>query len=397
VASEQNCSLAAIALASCPLLMLWTAPPPARTGLRFLASDFVLVTHNCCDEVWYPCASVLFYVAAWEVSMRRRNFIAFIASAGISLPRMAWTQGSPQMRRVGALMAVAENDPVARHWVTALQERLEKLGWQLGRNLRIDYRWTAGSLERMRTSAAELVSLNPDVLLAGNIPTAAALQQATRTLPIVFLLADPVASGFVAGLAHPGGNMTGFIGVEAEIVGKQLELLNEIAPAVRRVAFMSNPADGPYVAHFLQVAEASAPSLGKAIIQISVHNAAEIESVITAWGREASAGLYVAPGTTTLVNRELIAALAAQHRLPAVYSYRFFVTSGGLISYGPDITEEYRQAAQYIDQILKGATAGELPVQAPAKFELVINLKAARAIGLEVSAALLLRADEVIQ
>jgi putative tryptophan/tyrosine transport system substrate-binding protein len=341
-------------------------------------------------------------IQCWPLSlgadMRRCEFIRLLGGATAAWPFAARAQQVERIRRIGVLMAVAENDLLAQPWVFALQERLEKLGWQAGRNLQIDYRWTAGNLERMRMSAAELVSLNPDVLLAGNTPTGAALQQATRGIPIVFVLVgDPVGDGFIASLAHPGGNMTGFIAIEPPIAGKQLELPKEIAPGVRRVAFLFNPVVGRYIFQWLRVAEASAPSLGMEIIAVPVHNAAEIESVITTWGREASGGLNVAPDITTIVNRHLIAALAVQHRLPAVYPYRFFVASGGLASYGTDIAEEYRQAAGYIDQILKGAQAGQLPVQTPTKCEMAINVKAATAIGLEIPAALLLRADEVIE
>jgi putative tryptophan/tyrosine transport system substrate-binding protein len=329
--------------------------------------------------------------------MRRREFISLLSGAAIAWPVGARAQRPEGVRRLGVLMAVAENDPMAQPWVTALQDRLDKLGWHVGRNLHLDYRWSAGSFERMQVLASELVSLDPDVLLAGNNPTATALQRATRSIPIVFLLADPAGSGLVTNLAHPDGNITGFIALEAQTVGKQLELLREIAPTVRRTALLSNPADGPYVPDFLRIAEAAAPSLGLEIVPHTVRNAGEIETVINSWSREANVGLYVLPGTTTLVNRRLVATLAAQHRLPAVCSYRFFVTAGCLACYGPDITEQYRQAAQYIDKILKGAKPSELPVQTPTKYEMLINLATAKAIGLEISPTLLNRADEVVE
>jgi putative tryptophan/tyrosine transport system substrate-binding protein len=330
---------------------------------------------------------------------RRREFISLLCGATAAWPLAVRAQQSERVRRLGVLMPVAENDPVAEPWITALQERLQKLGWQVGRNLRVDYRWTAGNFERMPALAAELVSLYPDVLLAGNGPTAAALQRSTRSIPIVFLLAPPLDMGLVTSLAHPDGNMTGFSGTEPEQVqvGKQLELLKEIAPAIRRVGFIFNPADGSYVAQQLRVAEASAPSLGLEIVPLQIQNATEIESTITAWQREVSPGLFVVAGITTLVNRQLIASLAAQHLLPAIYGFRFFITAGGLASYGPDITEAYRQGAQYIDKILKGAKVSDLPVQNATKYELVINLRAAKAIGLEISPVLLNRADEVIE
>jgi putative ABC transport system substrate-binding protein len=214
---------------------------------------------------------------------------------------------------------------------------------------------------------------------------------------VFVLVAEPIASGFVASLAHPSGNMTGFIATEGEIVSKRLELLKEIVPGVQRVAFMFNPAAGQYTKLWLQVAKASAPSLGLEMIEVPIANAAEIETALTAWGREVSAALSVIPDVTTLNNRTLIANLATRYRLPSVWAYRFFAMSGGLVSYGPDITEEYRQSAQYIDQILKGAKAGDLPVQVPTKYELVINLKTAKALGLTVSPTLLARADEVIE
>ena len=331
--------------------------------------------------------------------MRRREFITSLAGAAAARPFTARAQQSEPVRRIGVLMAVAETDPMGQPWITALQQRLETLGWRVGRNLRIDYRWAAGNLERMHTMAAELVSLNPNVLLAGNNPTAAALQQATRDKAIVFVLvAEPIASGFVTSLAHPNGNMTGFISSEGEMVGKRLELLKEIAPGVRRVAVMFDPAVGRYTTLWLRVAEASAPSMGLDIVQFPIHNADQIETALNVWGREgATAGLSVIPDLTTLNNRSLIADLAARHRLPSVWAYRFFALSGGLISYGPDITEAYRQGAQYIDQILRGADAGDLPVQVPTKYEMVINLKTARVIDLQISATLLQRADEVIE
>jgi putative ABC transport system substrate-binding protein len=328
--------------------------------------------------------------------MRRRELITLAGGMAV-WPLAARAQQPERVRRLGVLMAVAEHDPMAQPWTGALEERLERLGWQLGQNLQIDYRWSAGNFERMSGLAGELLTLDPDVLLAGNNPTTAALQRATRTIPIVFLLADPVESGFVTNLSRPGGNITGFIALEADTVGKQLELLKEIVPAVRRIAILFNPADGPYIAKWVQMAEAIAPSVGLEAIERTVGSVADIETTITDSGRETNLGLYVVPGTTTLVNRRLIAALAAQHHLPLVCSYRFFVMDGCLACYGPDITEAYRQAADYIDKILKGAKAGDLPVQAPTKYEMLINLAASRAIGLEISPVLLNRADEVIE
>jgi putative ABC transport system substrate-binding protein len=330
--------------------------------------------------------------------MKRRAFIKLLGGAAASWPFAARAQQGDRIRRIGVLMAVAENDQLAQPWVMALQSGLEKLGWQLGRNLRIEYRWTAGNLERMRTSAAELVSLTPDLLVAGNTPTAAALQRETRSIPIVFVLVgDPIGDGFIASLSHPGGNITGFLAFEPPIAGKQLEVLKEIAPGVRRVGFMFNPAVGHYIFEWLRVVEASGPPLGFEIKRVPLNEAGEIENAINDLGRQPSGGLYVAPDITTIVNRELIAALAVRHRLPAIYPYRFFAISGGLASYGTDIADHYRLAAGYIDRILKGAKPDQLPVQAPTRYELTINLKAAKAIGLEIPATLLTRADEVIE
>jgi putative ABC transport system substrate-binding protein len=331
--------------------------------------------------------------------MRRREFITLIGSgAAAALPILARAQRSDGPRSLGVLMPLAETDQLARPWVGALREELERLGWQVDRNLRIDYRWTAGSLERMRASAAELVNLTPDVLLAGNTPTTAALQHETRRIPIVFVLVgDPIGDRFVASLPHPGGNITGFLDSEPTMVGKQLELLKEIAPAVRRVAFIFNPDVGRYIVSRLRAAEASGSSLGLEIAAVPVHDKAEIESAIATWGRQASVGLYVAPDITTVVNRDLIAALAAQHRLPAVYPYGFFAVSGGLASYGTEIADHYRLAAGYVDRLFKGVRPDELPVQAPTHFKLVINLKTARVLGLDVPPLLLSRADEVIE
>ena len=330
--------------------------------------------------------------------MRRRDFVSLIGGSAVVWPLTVRAQQLERMQRIGVLMAVAENDPLAQPWVRALQESLKKLGWLVGQNLQIDYRWTAGNFERMRTSAAELVSLTPNALLAGNTPTTAALQRETRSLPIVFVLVgDPINDGFVASLPRPGGNITGFLAFEPPIASKQLELLKEIAPGVRRVAYMFNPVVGRYAAEWLRVAESSASSLGVGITAVPVHNAAEIENAITTWVGRPGAGLYVAPDITTIVNRELIAALASQHQLPAVYPYGFFVTSGGLVSYGTNIADHYRLAAGYIGRILKGEKPADLPVQAPTKYELVINLKTAKALGLTVPPSVLTRADEVIE
>jgi len=329
--------------------------------------------------------------------MKRRDFLTLFGSASLAWPLAARAQ-SDRVRRIGALMAASDNDPEARPWVTAFQQGLEKLGWTVGRNLQIDYRWTGGNVERGRTLASELIAMTPDVLLAGNTPTLTALQEATRTIPIVFVLvSDPVGPGFVANLAHPGGNVTGFITVEPSLGGKWLQLLKQIAPGVDRVAFMFNPEAAPYAGLFTRPAEAAAPSLGVHVISSAVHNAAEIEDAITELAREPGGGLIAGFDITTIVHRNLLIALAAKHRLPALYSYRFFAAAGGLISYGVDITDQYRLAVGYVDRILKGEKPSDLPVQAPTKYELVVNFKTAKALGLTVSNEMQLLADEVIE
>jgi putative tryptophan/tyrosine transport system substrate-binding protein len=272
------------------------------------------------------------------------------------------------------------------------------LGWSVGGNLQIDYRWTAGNVERARTLANELVALNPEVLLAGNTPTLAALHEATRTIPIVFVLvSDPIGSGFVASLARPGGNVTGFVTVEPELGGKLVQLLKQIAPTVERVAYIFNPDTAPYAGYFLRPAEAAASSAGIKLITSPVHNATEIEHSIMSLAAQPGSGFIAMPDITTIVHRHLIVALAAQHRLPAVYPYRFFVKDGGLMSYGVDITDQYRSAVTYVDRILRGDNPAELPVQAPTKFELVINLKTAKVLGLDVSLQLQELADALIE
>jgi putative ABC transport system substrate-binding protein len=333
--------------------------------------------------------------------MRRREFIAGLggaAAVGWPLAALGQQQGE-RVRKIGALLALAENDPVQQSWIKELQEGLEKLGWQIGRNLRIEYRWTAGNVDRMRVAAAELVGLAPDLLLAGNVPTTAALQRETPSIPTVFVqVAEPVTLGFVASFAHPGGNITGFMAVDSPMAGKRLEWLKSMAPAVRRVAVMFNPVtSGRYMAAELQVAEKAAASLGIEITTAHVQGAADIENTFALLASRPDNGLLVGPDITTTVHRELIAKLAALHRLPAFHPYRYYVTVGGLASYGNDIAEHYRLAAGYIDRILKGEKPSDLPVQAPNKFEFVINLKAAKALGLEIPPGLLALADEVIE
>jgi putative ABC transport system substrate-binding protein len=331
--------------------------------------------------------------------MRRREFIAgLVGSAATPFASGVLADVVDRLRQIGVLMAVAQNDPMAQPWVTTLEDRLEHLGWRIGQTLRINYRWAAGSLTLAAALADELVELGPELLLATNTATAVSLQRATNSIPIVFLLADPVAGGLVTNLAHPDDNMTGFIANEPVIVEKQLELLKDIAPSIQRVAVLSNPAAAPFRTQRVEFAERATRSLGMGeVVPVPVDGPETIEDIMRRWGDAPSAALLVLGDMTTLNNRQLIASLAVQYRLPAVYQYRFFVTSGGLACYGPDITEQYRQAAHYIDQILNGAKVSDLPVQAPTTFELVINLRAAKEIGLEFSTEMLHRADEVIE
>ena len=327
--------------------------------------------------------------------LERREFITLLGGAA-AWPLAARAQ-QERMRRIGVLMSLSESDPEARAWVTALKEGLQRLGWEQDRNVRIDYRWGAGDDQRLRTYAAELVGMAPDVIFAGVTPALAALHRETRSLPIVFVqVSDPVKLGFVASLAQPGGNMTGFATFEHPIGGKWLELLKDSAPGRTRVAviFDSQVRSQP---PYLQAIEAAAPSFGVQLTLADVHNAAEIERAIDAFAQQPNGALLVVPNPLTILERDRIIALAARHRLPAVYPYRFFAGGGGLMSYGIDLADQYRRAASYVDLILKGAKPGDLPVQLSAKFELVVNLKTAKALGLTIPPSVLLRADEIIQ
>jgi len=275
---------------------------------------------------------------------------------------------------------------------------LQELGWTDGRNVRIDYRWAAADADRYRTYAAELVALSPDVILSSASASVAALLQTTRTVPIVFVnVIDPVGAGYVARLARPGGNATGFTPFEYSLSGKWLELLKEIAPNLTRIAILRDPAIATGIGQYAVIQAMASPSFGAELSPIDVRNGGEIERDIAAFARESNGGLIVTSSSGAIVHRELIIMLAARHRLPAVYPFRFFVTSGGLISYGPDTTDQFRRAAGYVDRILKGEKAADLPVQAPTKYELAINLKTAKALGLTVPPSLLARADQVIE
>jgi putative ABC transport system substrate-binding protein len=302
------------------------------------------------------------------------------------------------VRRIGVLMGYAESDPEAQAWVAAFREALQKLGWTESRNIRIDTRWAAADPAAMQRFATELVALQPDLILSANTPTTAALLQQTRTIPIIFAgISDPVGSGFVASFPRPGGNVTGFVNLEGSMSGKWLDLLKEIAPRVARVAFLFNPATAPYAEYYLNPFKAAAASFAVEVIAAPVRDMSELESVIAAQAREPNGGLVVMPDVFLNVHRAEVTSLAARYRLPAVYSRRFFTEVGGLLSYGNDQVDIYRRAATYADRILKGAKPSELPVQAPVKFELVINMKTAKALGLDVPVQLQRRADEVIE
>jgi putative ABC transport system substrate-binding protein len=293
-------------------------------------------------------------------------------------------------------MGIGENDPEARPRREALENGFKELGWT-GDRIHLDYRWTGGDVDRTRRFAGEIVELKPDIIVVHSTPAVKELLQLTSTIPMVFvLIADPIGSGFVTSLNHPGGNLTGFMNVDAPMAGKWLELIKEIVPTIKRVALIYNPRTSPYQS-FLRSFDESAPKLGVEAIATPVHDAAEIEAAMTALGGKADSALFVVPDVFVQVHRELIIRLAAQHRLPAVYPYRFFVTSGGLMSYGLDTIIVFRQAASYVDRILKGALPADLPVQAPVTLKLVVNLAAAKAIGLTIPASFLARADEVIE
>jgi putative ABC transport system substrate-binding protein len=330
--------------------------------------------------------------------MKRREFLGVLGGAA-SWPLAARAQQGERMRRVGVLMAYVEGEPVGKAGVAAFREGLQKLGWEEGRNLRIDTRWTAPSDAASRERfAEELVTLQPDLILAHNTPSTAALLQHTRTIPIIFVsVSDPVGSGLVASFPRPGGNVTGFTNIEPTMASKWLELLKEIAPRVDRVALLFNPTTAPYAEYYLNPFKAAAASFAVHAIVASVRERSELESVIATLAREPNGGLVVMTDSFMSAHRVEIISLAARYRLPAVYPYRFFTEDGGLLAFGNDQIDSFRRAATYVDRILKGTKPSELPVQAPAKFELVINLKTAKALGLNIPMALQQRADELIE
>jgi putative ABC transport system substrate-binding protein len=329
--------------------------------------------------------------------VRRRDFITLIGCAA-AWPVAARAEQAAGTRRVGMFEVLAGDDPEALARVAAFQQGLQQLGWSVGRNLRIDYRsGAAGDADRLRRYAQELVALAPDVILAIGNPTVGALQQASRTVPIVFAaVSDPVGGGFVESLSRPGGNSTGFANFEFGMSAKWLELLKQIAPGVTRVAVLRDPITDSGIGQLAAI-EAVAPSLGVELSPIGVRDAGEIERALTTFAKVSNGGLIVSAAALTITHRNLIVMLAAGHRLPSVYPFRYFVTDGGLISYGPDTIDLVRLAAGYVDRILKGEKPSNLPVQSPTKYETVINLKTAKALGLIVPLALLTRADEVIE
>jgi ABC-type uncharacterized transport system substrate-binding protein len=329
--------------------------------------------------------------------MRRRQFISLLGGLAVVWPPALRAQQPERVRRIGLLINLAADDPESQARRAAFQQELQHLGWTDGVNVRIIARWGAGDADRIRESAAQIVALAPDVILATSSPALAALQQVTRTVPIVFAsVVDPVGGGFVASLARPGGNTTGFALFEYGLSQKWPELLKEVAPGVTRAAVLRDAGLKTAVGQFAAI-EAVAPSLGLELSPFAVRDAGEIERAVTAFARGSNGGLIVTGSPLTAVHRDLIVTLAARHHLPAVYPFRYFASRGGLISYGPDSIAPYRRAASYVDRILKGKKPGELPVKAPTKYELVINLQPAKGLGLDLPASVLARADEVIE
>ena len=329
--------------------------------------------------------------------MTRREFITLLGGAAAAWPLTARAQQREQMRRIGVLMNLTADDAEGQGRLAAFMQGLQEAGWSVGRNVRVDLRWGGGDPELYRSHAAELVALAPDVFLAAGAIVTRALQRATRTIPIVFANAvDPVGMGFVASLARPGGNATGFTIFEFSMGGKWLELLKQIAPGITRAAVLRDASLASGAGEFGAV-QTVAPSFGVELHPVDVRDADEMDRAITTFASESNGGLIVTQNATAILHRKLIIALAARHRLPAIYAYSSFVTDGGLISYGPDSMDGYRRAAGYVDRILKGAKPADLPVQAPVKYELAINLKTAKALGLEVPPSVLARADEVIE
>jgi putative ABC transport system substrate-binding protein len=328
--------------------------------------------------------------------MKRREFITLFGGAA-AWPLTARAQQGERMRRISVLLPAVSDDLEFQKWVGAFLQALAQLGWTIGRNVQVDTRWATANTAAVRKHATELAALAPDVILAHGSMTVGPLLEATRTVPIVFpIVADPVGAGFVESLARPGGNATGFMNLEYGIGGKWLELLKEIAPSVTRAAIIRDTANPSGIAMF-GIIQAMAPSLRMEVIPINIREASEFERSVAAFARVPNGGLVVTPSAPTLLHRNLIVTLAARYKLPAIYPERTFAAGEGLVSYGADFLNQYRQAAGYVDRILKGEKPGDLPVQAPTKYELVINLKTAKALGLTIPPAVLARADEVIE
>jgi putative tryptophan/tyrosine transport system substrate-binding protein len=329
--------------------------------------------------------------------MKRRQFITLLGGTAAAWPRIAWAQQAERVRRIGLLMGTAD-DREGQARVTALKQGLQELGWTDGGNIQIETRFGGANVGRIRAHAAELVALAPDVIVGQTTPVIRALRQATSSIPIVMVpVNDPVEQGFVSSLAHPGGNITGFALVDFQMVGKWLEMLKEVAPSVFRAELMFNPDTSPHYYVYLRSFEAEPRSIAVEVTAAPVRNTAEIEAAIAKLGREPGAGLIVPPDAFTFVHHQLFIRLAQQHRLPAVYAYWTYVPQGALMSYGPDVYDLFRRSASYVDRILKGEKPADLPVQQPTKFELAINLKTARALGLQIPDKLLALADEVIE
>jgi ABC-type uncharacterized transport system substrate-binding protein len=329
--------------------------------------------------------------------VKRRQFITLLGGAAVAWPLATYAQQRKPMRRIGLLMTRAADDPAGQVLVAAFMQGLQDRGWTVGRNVSIDVRWGAGDPDRYRAYAAELVALDPDVILAPTTASVRALLQVTRSVPIVFAMAtDPVGGGLVASLAHPGGNVTGFLARELGFSAKWLELLKEVAPRLERVAVLRDSTTTGGVGQFAAI-QTAAPAFGVELTPIDLRDASEIERAVRAFARQANGGLITISASRADLHRKLIIALAAQHQLPGIYPLRLHVAESGLMSYGPDQVDQYRLAASYVDRLLKGEKPADLPVQAPTKYELVINLKTAKALGLEIPTALLARADEVLE
>jgi putative ABC transport system substrate-binding protein len=329
--------------------------------------------------------------------MKRRDFITLLGGAAAAWPLAARAQQPERIRRLGILMAIAENDPEGQQRVAAFVQGLRELGWTEGGNIHIDYRWAGADVGRIRSAAAELIDFKPDAIVAQTALTVAPLQRMTTSIPIVFLnIVDPVNSGFVASLARPGGNITGFTPAEMSMRGKLLEVLKEVAPAVSRVGVLYNPVQAPQVGQWRAI-EAAAPALGVQVSAAGAANADEITHGIEAFANEPGGGMIVLANPVNDSNRGLIIALMARRLMPAIYAYPHYVREGGLVSYGVDPIDQFHQAATYVDRILKGAKPADLPVQQPTKFDLTVNLKTAKALGLTIPPSLLARADEVIE